>query len=283
MIELLTSVKHAIKLASGLPDEFLRYWKSFQVDAATPLPLDPLLDRPSSSSSSCWQSSEGWVSSDSDWVVWTGRVHYERVEWKAPMRSSVPALMDGGDGPPMLDVGCIVLRAVDWEKDGSGAKSVDEDGKDTYDTEKTRRDQEKRKAKEAEEKSEGSRPSSNPDQVDTSDVPGEATLSENPAEQSEAEASSREIGETGETSTETRPEESKKKKVPSPKLATGTVLSIEPWNGIAGLGRRVRWHLTGIEGVYRFGGDGGRFDICHIETNKKATRVKRRHPLPETA
>mgnify|MGYP002807182224 CR=1 FL=1 len=48
------------------------------------------------------------------------------------------------------------------------------------------------------------------------------------------------------------------------------------------MGRRVRWHLTGQEGVYRYGGDGGRYDISHVEVNEKATRVRKRHPLPES-
>ena len=46
---------------------------------------------------------------------------------------------------------------------------------------------------------------------------------------------------------------------------------------------RVRWHLTGVEGVYRYGGDGGRFDIAHVEVNEKETRIHKRHPLPESA
>ena len=75
----------------------------------------------------------------------------------------------------------------------------------------------------------------------------------------------------------------KKKKTPSPKLPLGTVLSIEPWNGIPAMGRKVRWHLTGKEGTYRYGGEGGRYDISHVEANDKATRVRKRHPLPESA
>jgi hypothetical protein len=68
-----------------------------------------------------------------------------------------------------------------------------------------------------------------------------------------------------------------------PLLPIGKVLSIESWNGEAGLARRVQWNRTGIVGLYRFGADGGRFDICHIETNKKETRVTKRYPFPETA
>jgi hypothetical protein len=48
------------------------------------------------------------------------------------------------------------------------------------------------------------------------------------------------------------------------------------------MARRVRWHLTGKEGVYRYGGGGGCFDVVHVETNEKETRVKKKHPYPET-
>lgn len=48
------------------------------------------------------------------------------------------------------------------------------------------------------------------------------------------------------------------------------------------MARRVRWHLTGKEGIYRYGGDGGRFDLVHVETNEKETRVKKKHPPPES-
>ena len=74
----------------------------------------------------------------------------------------------------------------------------------------------------------------------------------------------------------------KKSKIPSPKLPIGTVISIESWNGISGMARRVRWNLTGTEDVYRYGGDGGVYDINHVEVNDKGTRVRKRHPLPES-
>lgn len=80
----------------------------------------------------------------------------------------------------------------------------------------------------------------------------------------------------------TEEEPSPKKKVPSPKLPIGTVISIEPWKGIPGAARRVKWHLTNEEGVYRFGGDGGRYDIAHVDVNERSTRIKKRHPLPES-
>jgi hypothetical protein len=81
-------------------------------------------------------------------------------------------------------------------------------------------------------------------------------------------------------STDDKP--SPKKKNPSPKLPVGKVVAIEPWKGIPGLARRVKWNLTNEESVYRFGGDGGRYDISHVEINDKSTRVRKRHPLPES-
>ena len=293
MVELLTCVKKSVRLCSSLPEEFLKYWESFQVDAATPLPLESSVDRASSSPSLCWQSSEGWISSDCDWIVWIGTAEYERVEWNPPIRSSVPALMDGGDGPPMLDVGCTVLRSIDWNKTGSGAKDANEDGKDIYDSEKAIRDEEKRKARESGVPQGAERR----DTVESDcDLVEDGTQSVNPAEPSDGELSGTEVGPEADaieqkyedseslTNIQENPEgRNIKKKRPSPKLATGTVIGIESWDGVHGLARRVRWNLTGVEGIYRFGGDGGKFDICHVETNKKGTRVKKRYPLPETA
>jgi hypothetical protein len=34
--------------------------------------------------------------------------------------------------------------------------------------------------------------------------------------------------------------------------------------------------------VYCYGGGGGCFDVVHVETNKKETSVKKKHPYPET-
>jgi hypothetical protein len=66
----------------------------------------------------------------------------------------------------------------------------------------------------------------------------------------------------------------KPKKLPNPKLPVGTVISVEAWNGVPGLGRRVKWDRSGIESVYRYGGDGGRYDIGHVEVNEKV-RISR--------
>ena len=47
------------------------------------------------------------------------------------------------------------------------------------------------------------------------------------------------------------------------------------------MARRVCWDLTGTKGVYRYGGNGGQFDIAHVEVNEKSTRIWKRHPLLE--
>jgi len=49
------------------------------------------------------------------------------------------------------------------------------------------------------------------------------------------------------------------------------------------MARRVRWHLSGNERVYRYGGDGGCYDISHVEVNDRETRIRKRHPSPESA
>jgi hypothetical protein len=53
----------------------------------------------------------------------------------------------------------------------------------------------------------------------------------------------------------------------------GTVLSVEPWKGIPAPGRRVKRHLTGIEGIYRYG----------AVADEKQTLAKKIHPVPESA
>jgi hypothetical protein len=277
MIELLTSVKRAVD-EDSFSDTFLKAWNTTCVDAATPLPLGLL---PGSVSN--WEADEGWLSSDCGWEVWTGTVEYMAVDWKTPSRSAVRTLMDGGDGPPMLREGCTVMRGLDWEEDVNNGNA---DGKDIYEAEKAERDSEKRASEEtfdeepvnaseaAESIGSDDAPTHLPDPTDevhehpasvTTPVP-EAGIADEDKARENASAKKK-----------------KRKKVSSPKLPLGTVISIERWNGIPAMGRRVRWHLTGKEGVYRYGGDGGRYDISHIEVNEKATRVRKRHPLPESA
>merc|ERR1712070_166523 len=116
-----------------------------RVDAATPLPFSSSLDVKNSALEH-WESREGFVSSNRGWEVWTGSVEYHLVDWKTPSRSSVRSLMDGGDGPPFLAVGCTVMRGTDWSDAHKGATESDEDGKDKYDIEKATRDKEKRQS-----------------------------------------------------------------------------------------------------------------------------------------
>ena len=53
------------------------------------------------------------------------------------------------------------------------------------------------------------------------------------------------------------------------------------WKGLPAMARRVCWDLTGTKGVYRYGGNGGQFDIAHVEVNEKSTRIWKCHPLLE--
>ena len=296
MIELLASVKRAVS-EEDMPDEFMKSWGKVSVDAATPLPLD-IPRRPAPTAESNWESDDGWVSSDTSWEVWTGTVNYLPLDWETPSRSPVRSLMDGGEGPPMLREGCFVMRGLDWLKTGSGAKEGNEDGKKSYEAEKVECEKEKRRAEE-EAKEEEVRISAEGDPaVSVSDEGYSATASDPTTEPTTSDPAAMLAADIEESalapvpaSTEdergmtvdAKKKQEKKKKFPSPKLPVGTVISVEPWNGQPGLGRRVRWHLTKKEGVYRYGGDGGRYDISHVEINEKHTRVKKRHPLPESA
>lgn len=279
MIELLTSVNRAVG-GNSFPDTFLKAWNTASVDAATPLSLGLL---PGSVSN--WEADEGWLSSDCGWEVWTGTVEYMAVDWKTPSRSAVRTLMDGGDGPPMLSEGCTVMRGLDWEEDPNNGN---EDGKDIYETEKAERDSEKRASEETFDEDPVNASEEAAEPIGSDDVPKQHLpdptdeVHENPA-LTTTPVPGAGTAEEEKASENTSAKKKKRKKVPSPKLPLGTVISIEPWNGIPAMGRRVRWNLTGKEGVYRYGGDGGRYDISHIEINEKATRVRKRHPLPESA
>jgi hypothetical protein len=281
MIELLASVKRATAEES-LSDDFLKAWRTTSVDAATPLSV-PLVYNSNSSGYSCWEAEQGWVSSDSGWEIWTGTVEYQAVDWKTPSRSAVRTLMDGGEGPPMLREGCTVMRGLDWDE--SSTNYGNDDGKDLYEAEKAKRESDKHSSDEgakdiwtpADEDAEPNTAENNMarDSIDPSD-----DTQDDPALSTSIPSTP--VFDRVDPSIETGSSK-KKKKIPSPKLPIGSVLSIEPWNGIPALGRKVRWHLTGKEGVYRYGGDGGRYDISHVEANDKQTRVKKRHPLPESA
>merc|ERR1712032_194509 len=106
-------------------------------DAATPLPMPELKEQHN------WELEDGWISSDRGWEIWTGAVKRFAVKWKTPSRSAVRTLMEGGDGPPMLREGCIVIRGLDWKE----SKYGNDDGKDKYEIEKEKRDEEKTRSK----------------------------------------------------------------------------------------------------------------------------------------
>jgi len=264
------------------------------VDASTPSPLkmeDTELLSPTNITSRCWEWEENWVSSDSSWEVWTGTVECLAVDWDTPSRSAVRSLMDGGEGPPMLREGCTVVRGLDWDEPGTEKVRGNEDGKDIYDREKAARDEEKKPAKtelkeinesDADTKGcvDGEKPESSVEESScekhntTMDKSDENIESEKP---SDTQSVAQKDGETP------SPQSKKKKRIPSPKLPVGTVIAIESWNGVPNLGRRVRWSLTNEEDIYRYGGDGGRYDIVHVEVNEKSTRIRKRHPVPESA
>ena len=274
MMELLCSVKRSIGTFN--PTEgFLKYWRDTAVDAATPRPLSEQLSPTGESTASSWETEECWISSDDGYEILIGSVNIRAVDWKAPTRSAVRTLMDGGDGPPMLSEGCLVVRGLDWvDTPGNG----DDDGKKAYEKEKAARDAEKETSDERGEETV---------QKEIGDDPIDYGASEaQETTEKQSDATEKPISDPADESAEPLDETEKKgkrKRTPGPKLPIGTVVSIEPWNGVPAMARRVRWHRTGIEGVYRFGGDGGRYDVCHVEVNEKSTRVKKRHPLPESS
>ena len=288
MIELLSSVKRSLRLCPDAAESFIS--NGTKVDAATPLPFIPSCIQGETTTlpkCECWEWNEGWVSSNLGWEIWTGTVEIMEVEWKPPPPCSVRTLMDGGDGPPLLREGCLVMRGPDWE---SRPGADNEDGKDLYEqdkvskvTEKHATDGDARKSPqpECDEEKEGSEVATD---FDSSDPSPEAHTPEGlpkPSLDAVAESTANQV--ENEPIVDSSPSKKKKKKAAGTKLPLGTVLSIEPWNGIPGVARRVRWNLTGKEGVYRYGGDGGHFDIIHVEANEKGSRVKKRHPNPESA
>jgi len=287
----------AVRRAQGVSASSLL--KGTTVDAATPLPMAlPTYSSDSkisdeggdghvsySQPSPSWEWCEGWVTSDAGWEVWTGSVELMAVDWLVPSRSAVRTLMDGGEGPPMLREGCTVMRGLDWDDAKSGSEAGNEDGKDTYEKEKAAREKERQKSDVSEDPPKS--PEVGPEDADTKDEPRTQEV-DGESDAASDKSSKKDSGDKYQKKQEDDPacsskKKKKKKKLPNPKLPIGTVLSVEPWNGLPGLGRRVRWHLTGKEGVYRYGGDGGRYDVVHVEVNEKATRVRKRHPLPESA
>jgi hypothetical protein len=264
MVELLCSVTRAVD-SVNLPPSFYVHWNLESVDAATPLALPNRKELQVSD----WEVEDGWVSSDRGWEIWTGTVEVLEVDWKTPTRSAVRSLMEGGDGPPMLREGCMVMRGLDWEE----AKNDNDDGKDEYELQKKKRDEEKRSREGVPETT-----------LEIDPATDKADTSEEPAEESQSGDHKPDLAVSDDDAAlSDNSRKNKKKKIASPKLPVGVVISIEPWDGVPAMARRVRWHLTGIEKVYRYGGDGGRYDLSHVEVNEKATRVRKRYPLPESA
>lgn len=271
LIELLTSLKRALRLLC-VP----AISSCSKVDAVPPTSFGHSSTFMGDSSFKCknWECNEGWVLSNAAWTIWTGTVELMEVEWSTPAPSSIHTLMDSGEGPPMLRENCTVMRGIDWD-------SGFEDGKDVYEQnkleiEKLKLDVETEEKKRSEHECKNQIESDDAEQ-DPSDPASDGSPSEVSAPDTKRQVSKPEVKlDENEDPTE------RKKKKKSPKLPVGTVLSVESWKGIPAMARRVRWHLTGKEGIYRYGGDGGRFDLLHVETNKKETRVKKKHPIPET-
>lgn len=273
LIELLTSVKRAIRLCNA--PSSATFSPKLKVDAATPIPFTFTPKSDVTSVCNSWEWSRGWISSNAGWEVLTGTVEIMAVEWKTPQRSITRTLMDGGEGPPFLNVGCIVMRGLDW---ANRSDVGNEDGQDLY--EKDKLDKEMAVAEEeaasTQQKPDEHNPADDPAMDDSQEVNNdtpEVDPADDPAEEKECKP---------EEVTPSKRKTDKAKKIPKSKLPVGTVIGIEPWDGIPAMARRVRWHLTGEEGVYRYGGDGGRFDIAHVDINDKETRIKKRHPFPES-
>jgi HECT-domain (ubiquitin-transferase)/SPRY domain len=290
LVELLASVRSALAVSQP-STSFLRVWKTVEVDAAMPIPFGDSsslsFDKSNRESTrtatdfSNWEWANGWLSNDSGWEVWTGCAEFVVVDWKSPSRSAVRTLMDGGEGPPMLREGCTVMRGLDW---GDG----DEDGKSEYETEKGERESEREKkahdqAVDEADPADPHQPVTDDDQDPVADSASQDSIAHVDNGEATAESDGKEQAESQSDARPSLAKKKKRKKVPNPKLPTGTVLSVEEWNGIPAMGRRVRWDRTGKEGIYRYGGDGGRYDICHVDVNDKFTRVRKRHPVPESA
>ena len=237
-IELLSSIR--------MTSWFQAHKFPISVDAATPLPFE-------CNKTENWEWDESWITADRGFQIYTGTVEYMVSDWKIPPPSHAQIKMDTGEGPPMLRVGCHVLRGSDWKGD-------QDDGRDIYDNEKKIRERLKEQEKQ--------------NAVVSPEESGDTQKIDPPIEERSSQKN---------VDTQNSNEPKKKKKYPPPKLPFGTVISIESWNGVPGAGRRIRWNITGKEGIYRFGGDGGRYDIVHVEVNDKLTKVKKRYPVPESA
>lgn len=212
-------------------------------DATTPISLHFKRTKWNSAS---WEQDECFVCSDRNWHVWLGTVEYFPVEWNSPPRTAVRSLLDSGEGPPFLREGCTVIRGPAWDDEN------DADGYKHYVIMKEKYENARRATKHA--------PETNP----------AVTIHVESSDETKTDHGS--VTSLGE-----------KMKISQPMLPVGKVVAIESWNGVPGAARRIKWNLTGKEGVYRYGGDGGKFDLMHVEVNRKHTKVMKKYPQPETA
>lgn len=219
-----------------------KYGDEILEDATTPTSLH---FEHTTSNSSSWEQDEGWLCSDRNWHVWFGTVEYFPIEWTFSQRTATRSLLDSGEGPPFLREGCTVIRGPDWDDNN------DADGYTQYAILKEEYEKQRREKKQASE--------TNP----------AASISIESSDESHLNHSSLDSSE-------------KNVKVSKPVLPTGRVMAIESWGGIRGVARRIKWDLTGEEGVYRYGGDGGYFDIIHVKLNRKGTKVVKEYLRPET-
>lgn len=220
-----------------------KYGDEILEDAATPASLH---FEHTTCNSSSWEQDEGWLCSDRNWHVWLGTVEYFPVEWTFPQRATTRSLLDSGEGPPFLREGCTVIRGPDWDDEN------DADGYKHYTMLKEEYEKQRRTKKQASE--------TNPAASISVESKNESNLNHSSLASSE-----------------------KNVKVSKPVLPTGRVMAIESWGDIRGVARRIKWDLTGEEGVYRYGGDGGYFDITHVKVDKKRTKVLMEYLRPETA
>ena len=156
--------------------------------------------------------------------------------------------MDGGEGPPMLREGCKVIRGLDWDETGSGAINMQEDGKEIYEKEKATREKEKSLQETNKEKTRVSPEDLDPKdvldedkQISESDCQVEEALNsgaEQPSHAALSKDSKFPEENTSSCSLKQKDDKKRKKKLPSPRLPIGTVLSIDSWDGIPALGRR---------------------------------------------
>jgi hypothetical protein len=258
IVELLVAVRRAVDIEYGMPEDvFNSLWRKVRLEAACPRSGSIQTKAPESPDSDpFWEQNQGWLPNEE---VWSGELVCHEVDWMKPHRSGARSLTEGGEGPPMLRTGCWVMRGPDWDS------AIDDDGRECYESAKAKREL----ALSLEEESFNERKEES-SLITTEGAPVDGE--EQASKKSEAKLSRR-----------NRQKKVLRKKLPPVKLPVGIVVSIEAWRGQPGLGRKVRWSLTGKEAIYRFGGDGGRFDVIHVDTNKAATRVTKRHTIPETA